>query len=84
MLASYVGRYEFAPTFVIAITHENGRLYAQATDQPKFRIYAEAKDRFFYKVVDARLEFERDAAGAVTSTSLVQNGRRMPGRKLPQ
>lgn len=84
VLASYVGRYEIAPTFVITITHENGRLYAQATDQPKFRIYAEAKDRFFYKVVDARLEFERDAAGAVTSTSLVQNGRRMPGRRLPQ
>ena len=84
VLASYVGRYEIAPTFVIAITHENGRLLAQATDQPKFRIYAEAKDRFFYKVVDAGLEFERNTAGAVTSVTLVQNGRRMPGRKLPQ
>ena len=84
VMASYVGRYEIAPTFVITVTHENGRLYAQPTDQPKVRIYAEAKDRFFFKVVDARLEFDRDTAGAVTGTTLVQNGRRMPGRKLPQ
>ena len=84
VLASYVGRYEIAPTFIITVTHENGRLYAQPTDQPKVRIYAEAKDRFFFKVVVAQLLFDRDSAGVVTGTTLVQNGRRMPGRKLPQ
>lgn len=82
-LASYIGRYELAPTFAITITHENGRLHAQATDQPKFRIYAEAKDRFFYKVVDAQLVFDRDSSGVVTGVTLLQHGRRMPGRKLP-
>lgn len=75
VLASYTGTYEFSPQFAIVITHEDGRLFAQATGQPKFRIYAEARDRFFLRVVEAQLEFTRDAGGAVISMTLVQNGR---------
>ena len=84
VLGSYVGRYQLAPTFVLTVTHENGVLFAQATGQPKFRVYAEARDRFFYKVVDAQLEFTRNAGGAVESVTLVQGGARTPGRKLPE
>ena len=74
-LAEYVGRYEFAPTFAITITRDGERLWLQATNQPRFRIYPEARDRFFLRVVNARLEFERDAAGAITAMILEQNGR---------
>lgn len=74
-LGDYVGKYEFAPTFAITVTREGERLWAQATGQPRFRIYAEARDRFFLKVVPARLEFERDSTGAVTAVILEQNGR---------
>jgi len=83
MLAEYVGKYEFGPTFAITITREGDRLYAQATNQPRFRIYADAQDRFFLRVVPAQLEFARDAAGAVTSVTLVQNGARQPGKRVP-
>ena len=80
-LRSYVGRYEFAPTFAIDVTLQNGALFAQPTGQQRFRIYAEALDRFFLRVVVAQLEFNRDASGAVTSVTLVQNGRQV-GRKV--
>lgn len=80
-LEAYVGTYHFAPQFAITITREGGRLYAQATDQPKFQLFAEARDKFFLKVVDAQLEFTRNATGAVTGATLVQGGRNV-GRKV--
>jgi hypothetical protein len=33
------------------------RLFAQATGQEKFEIFAESETKFFLKVVDAQLEF---------------------------
>jgi D-alanyl-D-alanine-carboxypeptidase/D-alanyl-D-alanine-endopeptidase len=81
-LAEYIGKYEFGPQFAIEVTLENGQLFAQATQQPKFRIYPEAPDKFFLKVVDAQLEFARDAAGRVTGVTLVQGGRNV-GRRVP-
>ena len=80
-LAEYPGRYELAPTFAITITREADRMYAQATNQPRFRIYASAKDRFYFRVVNAQLEFERDGAGKITGVVLVQNGARQLGRR---
>ena len=80
-LAAYVGTYEFSPQFAITITLENGALHAQATEQPKFPIFAEAKDLFFLKIVDAQLEFTRDTSGAVSSVTLIQGGRSV-GRRV--
>jgi CubicO group peptidase (beta-lactamase class C family) len=81
LLAAYAGTYELAPSFSITITLENGRLFAQATGQPKFEIFAESETSFFLKVVDAQLEFQKDAAGTVTGLVLHQAGRNMPGKK---
>ena len=80
-LAAYVGTYELTQQFSLVVTLENGVLFVQPTGQPKFRIYAEAPDKFFFKVVEAQLEFTRDQSGAVTNVTLVQNGRHV-GRKV--
>jgi serine-type D-Ala-D-Ala carboxypeptidase/endopeptidase len=82
-LRQYVGHYPLSPQFALDVTLDNGALYVQATGQPRFNIYAEAPDRFFLRVVDAQLEFSRDASGAVTGVTLVQNGARMFGSKSP-
>ena len=76
VLMRYVGTYELAPTFQIAVTREKTRLFVQATGQPRFPIYAESDSTFFLKVVDAQVTFSKD--GLV----LHQNGRDLPGRKL--
>jgi serine-type D-Ala-D-Ala carboxypeptidase/endopeptidase len=81
LLADYVGTYQFAPTFSIAITLEDGKLSEQATGQPKFPIFAESPTKFFLKVVDAQLEFSRDGAGQVASMTLYQNGNAPKGKK---
>lgn len=80
-LDGYLGQFELAPSFVIAITREGDALFGQATGQPKFQIFAESRDRLFLKVVDAVIEFQRDASGVVTGIVLHQGGQQMPGKK---
>jgi CubicO group peptidase (beta-lactamase class C family) len=81
VLERYVGTYELAPQFAIAVTLENGRLVVQATGQPAFPVFASSDSTFFLRVVDAQLTFQRDASGAVTGLVLHQGGRNTPGRK---
>lgn len=80
-LKDYVGSYALAPGFTLTVTFEGGHLDAQATNQPKVPIFAEAPDKFFYKVVDAQLGFSRDASGAVTQVTLHQGGKNITGKK---
>jgi hypothetical protein len=59
----------------LMVTLEDGHTMAQLTGQGKVAIYAEAENRFFYRVVDAQLDFTADRSGAITSATLHQNGR---------
>ncbi|MES2305018.1 MAG: serine hydrolase [Gemmatimonadota bacterium] len=82
-LGRFVGRYELAPNFVIAITQDEEGLWAQATGQSRLRVYPSASATFFFKVVKAELQFEVDSTGAVSGVTLRQNNNSMPGRRLP-
>jgi CubicO group peptidase (beta-lactamase class C family) len=75
ILASYVGRYQIAPEFVLTVTLEDGKLMTQATGQGKLQVYPESETTFFLKVVDAQLTFARDEQGKVSHVTLHQNGR---------
>ena len=79
---AYVGQYELAPNFIIAITKEGDGLFAQATGQSKFEVFPESETEFFYTVVDAQITFVRDEKGQVTHLVLHQNGRDIPGKKI--
>ena len=78
----YVGIYEVTPEFKITITRQGGSLFAQVTGQGRAEIFPEAETRFFYKVVDAVIHFEKDASGKVTSLVLEQGGRKQSGKKI--
>ncbi len=79
---SYVGEYEVSPSFTVKIFKEGEKLITQATGQPAFEIFPESEDKFFLKVVDARLTFKRDDKGAVTGLIIHQGGRDTPGKKV--
>jgi CubicO group peptidase (beta-lactamase class C family) len=80
-LREYEGSYPLNPSFVITVSEKGGGLYAQATGQPGFQVFASAKDEFFYKIVNAQISFQRDASGRVTGLVLHQNGRNLPAKK---
>jgi len=81
ILQKYVGKYQLAPTFEIAITLEEGRLISQATNQPKVPIFPESETKFFLRAVEAQLEFFKNDKGEVTHLVLHQNGRDVQGMK---
>jgi len=74
ILDTYVGEYPLAPTFVIKITRDGSHLFAQATGQPQFELFAEKEGEFFLKVVDAQITFTKDDSGAVAALILHQGG----------
>jgi CubicO group peptidase (beta-lactamase class C family) len=79
---AYVGEYELAPGFVLAITKEGEKLMAQATGQPKVEIFPESETKFVLRVVDAQITFVKDEGGRVTGLILHQGGRDVPGKKV--
>jgi hypothetical protein len=81
VLQDYVGEYELAPGFKIAVTREGSNLYGQATGQDRFQMFPRGEQEFFLRVVQARIEFQRDAEGKVTSLVLFQGGQTLPGRR---
>jgi D-alanyl-D-alanine-carboxypeptidase/D-alanyl-D-alanine-endopeptidase len=81
-LDAYVGRYQLTPQLVFSIARDGSQLNAQLTGQPALPIYADKPDHFFYKVVDAQLDFARDAAGKVSSVTLHQAGRDLPAPRV--
>ena len=83
VLERYIGVYELAPTFTVTITRDGTRLFAQATAQGMFELFAEAEREFFAKVADVQLSFSADAGGNVTGIVLHQGGQHIPGRTRP-
>jgi D-alanyl-D-alanine-carboxypeptidase/D-alanyl-D-alanine-endopeptidase len=84
-LGDYVGKYQLNSAAVVDFALKGDHLETQITGQPAFPIFASAKDKFFLKVVDAQLDFERDAGGKVVAVVLHQNGRDMwAPRMTPQ
>lgn len=80
ILDEYAGSYELAPNAVITVTRQSDKLFAELTGQPRFRIYAESENKFFLRVVDAQVTFNRGADGKIESLTLHQGGDRVARR----
>jgi CubicO group peptidase (beta-lactamase class C family) len=79
---AYLGDYELAPGFIITIVKRDGKLLSLVAGQPDVELFPESETKFFLKVVEAQVEFVRDASGKVTGLRLTQGGRTMPARKV--
>lgn len=80
ILDEYVGSYQLSPTAVFTITRRGDKLFAQLKNQDTLRIYAESENRFYYKVANAQLTFNRGADGKIESLTLTQNGEKIARR----
>ncbi|MBB5208480.1 serine hydrolase [Chiayiivirga flava] len=74
-LDDYTGVYTLSPDARLTIVRVDDGLRARLTGQTFLPIVARSADEFVYTDVDARLGFERDAAGKVVAVTLHQNGR---------
>ncbi|BAU92317.1 beta-lactamase [Methylorubrum populi] len=82
-LTALAGRYALSPGFEIAVTVEDGRIFAQAPRQPRNELFPEAERAFFLRAVDAQITFTADEAGRVTGLILYQNGLETDAPRLP-
>lgn len=82
VLKTYVGKYELQPGFLLTVTVEGNKIFAQATGQQKVEIFPESETKFFLKVVDAQITFVKGKEGKVNQLILHQSGRDMPAKKI--
>jgi D-alanyl-D-alanine-carboxypeptidase/D-alanyl-D-alanine-endopeptidase len=80
-LESYTGTYALSPAFNIEVTRSGKQLFAQATNQSKFEIFAKSNTEFYLKVVAASITFTINGQ-QVESMTLHQNGQDVPGKKV--
>jgi len=71
-LARHVGTYQMQPNIELSVTLDGNQLMAQLTGQPKFPIFAESETLFFFKIVEATLEFQQEGSSAATAVRLRQ------------
>ena len=69
-LDEYVGVYRFDAKTARAITREGSQLYSQRGGSDKQKIFASARDEFFFENSISRLKFRRDAGGKVVGVEL--------------
>ena len=77
----YAGVYELGQD-VLTVTREGDHLMAEITGEPKTELFPESDSRFFLKVADVQLEFQRGPDGKATGILMVQGNQTIPGRKV--
>lgn len=81
-LDSYLGDFELVPGFVINILSENGKLFGQATGQPRFTLLPAAVHEFTIKEVSAKVVFVPSEDGKVNLLKLHQGGNIMDAKRM--
>lgn len=84
LLDRYVGRYQFGPTDILAVTREGNHLYVQpAPNTDKLEVFPESTRDFFLKVMDVQITFEAGPAGNTVAAIWHQDGQDQRGLRLP-
>ncbi len=76
-LAEYEGGYDSDMGLSYTIEAREGYLSARLSGQPAAEVFPEGNDRFFYEVVVATLQFQRNEDGKVTAVVLHQGGQEL-------
>jgi len=82
VLNQYVGEYIVSDDIKIEVTLEDGKLKGQLTGQPKVELFAQRRDLFFVKIVDAQMEFVRGASGKVEKLIMYNGGAMVEAIKI--
>jgi len=80
-LQKFVGTYEVEKDFEIKISLDKDQLFSQLTGQNAFPIFVESEMLFFYKVVDAQIQFEKNEKGEISNLFLLQNGNKIEAKR---
>lgn len=83
LLDGFTGNYKLDGGPVLVFSKEEGKLFAQATNQSKVPVFPSAPNEIFWKVVDARFTFDKPGEdGTIAGGTLHQGGRNFAAHKL--
>ncbi|NRD20620.1 serine hydrolase [Winogradskyella eckloniae] len=82
VLQHYVGTYQLGPNFNVDITVKDNQIFAQATGQGQFELYADNATNFFAKVADIKIRFNKDDNDNVESFTIFQSGQENVAKKI--
>jgi tetratricopeptide (TPR) repeat protein len=85
-LKEYVGRFKVNPDRVLKVTQENGRLYGEPTETPKFELFPITDASFLRSDQEVQYTFVKNPsgnrAGKVDSVKILVNGREIPAPRI--
>jgi hypothetical protein len=81
VLDRYVGKYDYKGLGELTVRRDGNQLLAKMTGQPEFKLYASSETKFFWKVVNAQIDF-RIEDGKVTGGTHHQAGSKIEVEKI--
>ncbi len=82
ILKKLAGVYNLFKNFNITVRKEGTRLFVRASGQPEFEVFPKTNYKYYYKVVNAQLEFVRDENGKIKGLYLYQAGKKLFAKKV--
>jgi len=80
---AFVGKYDYGVgNAILTVSREGDRLFAQLTGQPKFEIFPKSSTEFFWKVVDAQIQFVKNDTGKTIKAIHHQGGQTLEAPKV--
>lgn len=70
------------PEVILRIERSGDRLLAHGPNMPAVEIFPASETNFFFKFIDAQIEFVKDDAGKVTHLVIRQAGRTLQAKRL--
>ncbi len=81
---SYVGKYDFLNGSYIDVLKKDNKLYFQVTGQEAFEVFPQSNNKFFAKIVDARIEFIMNDKGEVNELAFEQLGMKFNCKRVEE
>ncbi|MDN5287795.1 MAG: serine hydrolase [Mucilaginibacter sp.] len=82
VLQTYTGVYQIAPNFIVTVSKEGNRLYAQPSGRGKEAIYPKTQTGFLLKNLQIEIEFVKDREGNVIAMVLNERGQKTEAKKI--
>ncbi len=81
-LEQFVGTYALNPNFSVTVRTRDGKLFAQATGQGEFELFAKSVSVFFARVTPLEIAFEEIKDGKAGRFLITQAGRTRPAQRV--
>ena len=81
-LDQFVGTYALSPEFKVTVRTREGKLFAQATGQGEFELFAKSATVFFARITPLEIAFEEIKDGKAGRFQITQRGSTRPAQRV--